>query len=364
MLLRPGTGRRSRLSSFLLSSLLAALAGLGTASAQTVIVRSAPQGATIEATLNGGAPASATADNFGDARLTLQARITEAAVLVHIDDCGNRVRVLIVERGVQPAAPDPGCNRIDIASVFVMRPVTTFVVDMDGAATAVHLTQGRPPASWVERGAAAQHGISWGMPSKGLFVSIGGGYSAFSNAVQTACGDVQTCERTNFGGGGTIGAGYWITPYLGVEASYIRPADVAVTGSSDTFRFDSRLTVRAAAIAGKLGVPLGPTRLYGFGGVNRHESTLTTSETINDSTVVIDSVSQTIKGGTQTFARKTTGWNWIAGGGLELWVSRWIGMYGELTLATIKGAPTTGGEGGIDERATSITGGLRVRFGL
>src|SRR5206468_5827846 len=103
---------------------------------------------------------------------------------------------------------------------------------------------------------------------------------------------------------------------------------------------------------------------YGFGGLNRHEATLTTSETIDDATVVIDSVSQTIKGGTQTFAQKTTGWNWVAGGGVEAWLTRWVAIYGELTLATIKGAAVSGGEGGIDDRAAFIAAGVRVRLGL
>ena len=130
------------------SFMIFATAGLGTAAAQTVIVRSAQAAATIEVTFNGGAPVAGTADSSGDATLTIPTRISEAAVLVHLDDCGNRVRVLLVEAGIQPATPEPGCNRVDIPSVFVMRPVTTFVIDMEGAATTVHLTQGPPPA-WV-----------------------------------------------------------------------------------------------------------------------------------------------------------------------------------------------------------------------
>src|SRR5947199_1360964 len=36
--------------------------------------------------------------------------------------------------------------------VFVMRRVTTFVVDLDGTAASIHVTQGPPPAAWVGRG--------------------------------------------------------------------------------------------------------------------------------------------------------------------------------------------------------------------
>jgi len=331
------------------SFMIFATAGLGTAAAQTVIVRSAQAAATIEVTFNGGAPVTGTADSSGDATLTIPTRISEAAVLVHLDDCGNRVRVLLVEAGIQPATPEPGCNRVDIPSVFVMRPVTTFVIDMEGAATTVHLTQGPPPASWVQREEAAI-GHKWGTATRGLVVSAAAGISSFSNAVSAACGDVQSCKRTNFGSAVAVSAGYWINRYVGAEASYLQPADVDVSGSGDTFQFDSRLATRLAAVVGKAGAPVGPTRLYGFGGMNRHESTLTTTETIS--------------GATQTFARKTTGWNWVAGGGIEAWINRFIAIYTELTLASVKGSPTAGGEGGIDDRATFLVGGVRVRFGL
>ena len=52
------------------------------------------------------------------------------------------------------------------------------------------------------------------------------------------------------------------------------------------------------------------------------------------------------------------------GGGFELWISRFIAMYSEMTLAQVKGSPAGGGEGGIDNRATLIVGGIRVRLGL
>src|SRR5207247_4416278 len=179
MSLRVGICRRARVF-LLLLPLLIMTAGLGTAAAQTAIVRSAPPGSTIELTMNGGAVTSATADNYGDATLTVPARTAEAAVEIHVDDCGNRVRVLIVERGLQPSTPEPGCSRIDIGSVFVMRPMTTFVVDIDSSATSVHLTQGPPPAIWVQRGAAAAGSSrSWGTPTNGLVGSAGLGYSMF-----------------------------------------------------------------------------------------------------------------------------------------------------------------------------------------
>src|SRR5262245_41230268 len=94
----------TRLRSVTLSLVLAATAGVCTASAQTVIVRSANPGAPIELTMNGGAVVSATADSNGDATLAVPARTAEDDVQMHVDVCGNLVRVLVVSRGVQPAA--------------------------------------------------------------------------------------------------------------------------------------------------------------------------------------------------------------------------------------------------------------------
>src|ERR1043166_8767545 len=110
MLLPSGIGRGRRSCSVFLSFLLVATAGAASAAAPTVYVRSAPQGSTVELTMNGGAPTAATADNNGDAKLMVPSRTAEAAVVIHLDTCANRVRVLLVETGIQPQAPDAGCN--------------------------------------------------------------------------------------------------------------------------------------------------------------------------------------------------------------------------------------------------------------
>jgi hypothetical protein len=161
----------------------------------------------------------------------------------------------------------------------------------------------------------------------------------------------------------SFGADYWITPFLAAEVSYVRPSDVTASGSGSTFQFDSRLETRLATVAGKAGVPVGHARLYGFGGMNRQQTTSTTTETISDTTVVVDGVTQTIKGGTQTFAQKTQGWNWLAGGGVEAWLTSRVAFYGEFTLAKIKGEPISGGEGGIDDQAMLFMVGARLRLG-
>jgi hypothetical protein len=339
---------------------LTATAGVSAATAQTVIVRSAPAGATIELTLDGGRSASATADNFGDATLTAPASTAESEAQMYVDACGTTVRIMLVR--LRPAPPQAGCRRSEIGSVFILRPVTTFVVDMDESSATAHVTQGPPPSSWVDRGASPQKPPrNWGTPQKGLTLSGGAGFSKFNNAANMACGDVSACSSSNFGFAYAAGADYWIKNFAAAHVGYARPADVTASGGESTYRFDSHLQSRLLFIGGKLGGVAGPARIYGLGGFTYHEAVSTTNQTFDPTTIVVDGVTRTIPGGTQTYALKTKGWSWYVGGGLEGWIINRLAIYGELTFPKVKGEPTGGGEGGIDDRATFILGGVRVR---
>jgi hypothetical protein len=341
---------------------LTATAGVSAASAQTVIVRSAPAGATIELTMDGGRSASATTDAQGDATLKPPASTAESEAQLYVDACGSTVRVMLVR--LRPAAPEAGCTRTEIGSVFIVRPVTTFVIDIDGTHASAHVAQGPPPRSWLDRGAAPEKAArTYGTPHNGLTVGAGAGFSRFDNAVTIMCGDVAQCQSNNFGLALSFGADYWIRKFAAAHVGYVRPADVTAIGSGDTYRFDSALVSRILFVGGKLGGVVGPARIYGVGGATFHQATTTTHETFNDQTVVVDGVTQTIPGGSQTYAQKTQGWSWFIGGGVESWLINRLAIYGELLTPKVKGAPTTGGEGGIDDRAWIAVAGVRVRIG-
>jgi hypothetical protein len=342
----------------------AAIGGVRAASAQTVIVRSAPAGATVELTTEAGSVATATADNLGDATLKAPAQAADVEGQVFVDVCGSRVNVLLVRLRPTAAAP-AGCIRTDIGSVFIVRPITTFVIDLDGTSATAHVTQGPPPREWLQRGAATARPsrIHWGRPQNGLALSAGLGVSSFNRAVGILCGDVSRCESSNFGGATQVSAEYWVKRFVAAHASYVSPADVTVHGTSDTYRFDSNLHARLLTLGAKLGGAVGPARLYGIGGFTRHESTSTTTQTQDATTVMVGGVTQTIPGGTQSFAQKSTGWSYVFGGGVEAWFFRWAAFYGEVNIAKVKGKPTTGGEGGIDDRVFLAVAGARVRIG-
>src|SRR5262245_57150324 len=243
--------RRVRLRFPALALALPATAGVSAASAQTVIVRSAPPGATIELTLDGGRSASGTADNLGDVTVVAPASTAESEAQMYVDACGNTVRVMLVR--LRPAGPQASCTRSEIGSVFILRPTTTFVVDLDGTQATAHVTQGPPPRSWVDRGATPDKPArNWGTPQKGLTVSGGVGFSKFSDATTIACGDVSACSSSNFGLAYAAGIDYWFLRFAAAHAGYVKPSDVTASGSGGTYRFNSELQSRLFFVGGKL----------------------------------------------------------------------------------------------------------------
>ena len=345
-----------------LALLLATTFGVRVATAQTVIVRSAPVGSTIELALDSGRVTSAIADKYGDATLATPAQATDFEAQIYVDACGSTVRVLLVR--LRPGPPQAGCNRTEIGSVFLVRPVTTFVVDIDGTSATAHVTQGKPPREWLERGeGATKPKRDWGEAQTGFTLSGGAGFSTFSRAVNIACGDVSACESNNFGFAFSVGADYWFKRFLGVAATYLQPADVTVNGTATGFRFNSEMQTRMVTVNGKVGGVAGPARLYGIAGINFHNVTTSTSQTSDPSTVTVGGVPQTIPGGTQTYAQEFRGWDWVFGGGFEVWAFKRAAIFGEVNVPKFKTAPTGGGEGGLDDRAFLVIVGARIRIG-
>lgn len=339
----------------------------GAAAAQTVIVRDAPPRSTVEAQLNAQAATAATADANGDATLSvsLPVDVNETTVRAFVDLCGSVVRVLLVESGLAPPPQAPGCQRKEaVGRIMAMRRVTTFVVDLAGSEPSVHLRQGPAPAEWLRRGANAE-GVSRfaGSAPTGLLLFGGGGLTTFSNLEQVACGTASSCVGDSLGRTVAAGAAFWIARFVGAQASYVKPASLTTTGGGGNFRFNSDLDVDMVTAAGNVGGSIGRVRIYGQGGLNHHRATFKTTETVDDATVTIDGVTQTIKGGTQTLELKTAGWGWLIGGGVEIWMTRAVALYAEGSQARLKGAALGGGEGRMDDHATSLVFGARVRIG-
>jgi hypothetical protein len=334
------------------------------AAAQTVIVKGAPAGTPIELALNADVVANATVDAEGLATLRVPARgdapaSTEA--LVSVDRCATERRVVLTEQGAT-AIPAGGCVRQSVPGLFVTRGETTFVIDLSGANPSLSIAQGRPPEAWLLAGAAGLEATGFAALPKGLMLFGGGGLTIVRKIDDVACGDVA-CDAKLARGTLSAGIAYWLTPMFGVEAQFVRPGKATASGSGTNYRFDSELEAQMLSLTGMIAAPAGRARLYARGGVNRHAATLRTTQTVDaGSTTLPDGTTQPTAGGTSTRELRTEGWGWVAGGGVEVWVSGRVAIYGDLANGSLKGEALDIPEGVIDDKPWIATGGVRVRL--
>jgi hypothetical protein len=331
----------------------------GTANAQTVVVRGVPPGSTIELVVNTETAGSATADAAGDARLTANMfaapGTSERDAYLYVDTCKDRQRILIVERAVQPMPSEAGCERRQILGLFLVRRVTTLVVNAAGPNPTVLLRQG--PVSLTPE-------TAWTPSPAGLIVFGGGGLTEVRSAVRLACGTVSDCGGDPSGWGFAAGAAYWFTRYLGAEFTFVKPSEWTVEGNGGAFRFNSFFDPQIFNISGIVGIPVRRMRFYGKAGTNYHRATSGTNQTIEDVTIVGEDESETvIEGGTQTFSLETAGWGWQFGGGAEFWAAPRIAIYGDIGWTWLKGTALDDADGELDERVLSAMVGLRLRLG-
>lgn len=319
--------------------------GAAVAAAQTVIVRHATAGETIELFLNTAKVATADVEATGDATMPLNLRENNAGKTdidanIFIDVCDKLRRILVVERGQPAAAPQPGCDRREISGLYLVRRVNTLVVDVGGANPTMMLINGAFGLGPDKPGPKAP---------KGLVLFGGGGLSDFRDAVAISCGTAAPCDGKNagltYGGGVTL----WITRFLAAEGSYMKPRNATASGSGTDYRFNSTLDAQVVTVTGRLGVPIGPVRLSGQVGTNYHDATLTTQETIKDQS--------------QTFDVETRGWGWVFGAGIEIWTAPAFALYADAGIAGLRGAPVGGGEARFNDRLRFVTIGARVRIG-
>ncbi|MEX2271185.1 MAG: outer membrane beta-barrel protein [Vicinamibacterales bacterium] len=324
-----------------LAGVFGATLGAASAAAQTVVVRGLAPGTAAEV-VQGGATAAGTANDAGDAVMkgTLS-EPGEVRVNLYVDVCATVRRLVIVDRDATPPPPQEGCTRTPLPGLFVIQPISTIVVNLAGATPTVLLRQGpfdlRAPRAWARS-------------PTGLIIFGGGGFSQLHNARALACAGIAECPGDDRGAAFAGGVAYWLTPYLGVEASYMKPRNVASEGAVGNSLFRTTLEPHVVMFQGKVGAPLGPVRIFGQGGATYHRADHTT-------------VQNSVDGIEDRFELRTAGWGWTFGGGIEAWVAPAVALYGEAGRAALKGKGVeTGGEGSLDERMTFVIVGLRVSF--
>jgi hypothetical protein len=338
------------------------IAGASLASAQTVIARKVPPGSTVELVLNDTKVGTASPDPNGDAKIPFKVQDSsgkpEMDVNVHVDTCDTIRRVLVVERGKPAAPPEAGCTRRAVLGLFLIKSVSNIVVVDTGAPN---------PTVWLRQGSvdltAKSTSGGWNAMPTGLIVFGGAGVGKYSDQLFLLCGNVVDCHGSNTRTTFTLGGTFWLNRYIGAEGAYVQPADVNASGSGSGFRFSSVLEAHFFTINGKIGIPAGRVRIYGQGGTNYHSASLSTTQTNDDKQITINGVATTVPGGTQTIELKTGGWGWQFGGGLEVWMKPWLGIYGEVNRTRLKGDSVEGPQAELSDYITTILGGMRFKIG-
>lgn len=325
---------------------------IGTAaigSAQTVYLRNAPAGSNVEVLVNAASSGKGVVDPDGEAKIafTLPEGKAEMDANVFVDSCATLRKVLIVDHTRQPPPPAEGCDRREIPGIYWVRPVNTIVVDVGGPTPTLLLVRGSytPPKPGTE-GDEERPGRP--LPT-GLVMFAGTAFSNFRDAGLLACGNATPCTPKTSGLTYSFGATVWLTRFVGVEGMYMRPHQVSASGG-DTFKFDTTLDSDVWTVAGKLGAQAGVVRIYGKGGMNYHEATNKTHETLETAS--------------QNFEFKTTGWSWVFGGGMEAWIGarQRMAIYADAGIMRIKGKAESGGEAKIDDRMKYVAAGVVLRI--
>ena len=319
------------------------IAAAAVADAQTVVVRGAVPGEAVEVLVNGGPPTAGTIGPDGMATVTITlpanpAGRAEMDARLTVDACGSMRRVHIVERTQLAPAASEGCTRSEVSGVYWIRQRSTIVIDIAGAIPSVLLRQGE----WNPNAPVAR------TVPRGLVAFGGGGISGMSEAAAIACGNVGDCGDDGYVGAYNLGATFWFTRWLGVEGSYLRPSRSVVEGTGFGYTFSSAFDADIVNAVLKIGVPVGPVRIFGQGGGTYHDGNTKMTQTIGEATQVVDT--------------RTDGWSYTYGGGLEAWINDRFALYGEAGQTKIKGQERLAGEIEIDDKLTHFLFGVRFRI--
>lgn len=329
------------------------------AAAQTVLLKGATAGHAVEIFINNQKAAEGVV--AGDGQVQLSGTIPpnddqkpEMDSRVYVDQCGARYRIHITNRNMPAPPRDEGCERDEIAGVFWVRQRSTVVIDVGQEIPSLLLRQGRYDPNATVR-------IRRESPT-GLIVFGSGGWGTFNNVFGQGCGTVTDCVGEHSGGSYTFGAALWLRRWLGGEIAYVRPRKADYRGGGTNFDFTHTLEAEALTLAGLIGAPVGPVRFYGKVGGTFHRAVASGTQILQETTITVNDAPVVIPGGEQVFGVKTEGWSWLAGGGMEGWVTPRFALFGEVALAKVKGPAESGSDLDINQRITYTVGGVRLKL--
>ena len=335
---------------------LALIMGSGTAAAQTLYVRKAPPGSTINLIVNATKAGSAQTDENGDVRIPIDLpthiKKQEIDARVFADTCESARTVTITERTFAPLPAEEGCTRQEITGVFLLRRVSSVVVNVGSPVATLLLRQG----SYSLRARGPRRSAP-----TGLVAFAGATMVNYADALDFGCSGVPTCSGDDSGFSYTAGAEYWFSKYVSAEGGYFKPPDLTIEGSGTGYRFNSFLEPHLFYGAGKIGIPAGPVRFYGKVGFNYHRAESGTTQHVDEFSVTDENGVTTVTPARDTTVNAdTSGWGWLLAGGAEAWVGRRFALYGEFGGAGIKGDSEIAEQGRIDNRIRTFIFGGRV----
>jgi hypothetical protein len=362
------------------------LASRGTAAAQTVVVRHVPAKAAVQIIVGDAAPVAAVQDADGNFRATINAipaGSTEISAQVFVDTCEASVRIVLTNVGAEASQPTAGVNclrRQPISGTYVVRSRTSLVVDLSGETPKLLTSQGPAPNLWLHDAAvesrpagatpatgepAAPAAPATNYAPTGLIVFGTGNISNYRTYGQSDCTSTAaaSCTIKNTVWAGSVGLEYWVSPYIGAFGSLSKERPATTSGDGGTYRFSSELDTdfATAGLEGRL--PAGRVTIFGTVGATHHRATWTTVNTVDDSTVTVNGVAQTLSGGTETWIVKTQGWHLAFGGGADIWVTKRLGIRGGIDYAIFQGNDLGGSQAKIDDSMLSAKFGVVFKIG-
>jgi hypothetical protein len=194
----------------------------------------------------------------------------------------------------------------------------------------------------------------------------GGGLGRMEETLLRLCGNALSCTRETTKINFTFGAAYWLTRWVGVEGSYIRPSAVTADGFDESYEFTTKVTPRVATVAALGGLNVGPARFYGRVGAGYHRAAVRTTQVTYTRTIDVGDTVETFPGGEQLFTFATVGWGPVWGGGVEGWVGDKTALFADVTFIDLKGenANDDGSVRTIDERPVVFNAGVKIHFGF
>ena len=141
----PGTVLVRRSSVVVLA--LYVVLGTTLASAQTVFLRHALPGSTLELVLDAQPAGTAKADAGGTATVTTKGVDGQIDVNVWLDTCDDDHRVILAKPGA-PLVPAGGCRRTQIGGLYLLQRITSMVIDT-GNTGPLLIRQGRAYDVWL-----------------------------------------------------------------------------------------------------------------------------------------------------------------------------------------------------------------------